>query len=237
MKITLNKFALAALFVLAPFCALLTGCGSAKVTHQQSVGVKPTVKPTIIYVSDFDLDTANVKAEPGILPPPPRLPGVLNGALPPLPGTPKDPQVIARDVVDSMSTSLVAELTDAGLNTRRLAPSEPVPATGWLVRGVFAQVNQGNQLRRAVVGLGAGKTDVQVIVDVNDLSLGAPMRFYELHTKADSGKAPGAGPTIVLGPAGLAARFVIAGKDLERNVRQTASKIAEEVAQRTKTQP
>jgi hypothetical protein len=102
-----------------------------------------------------------------------------------------------------------------------------------LVRGVFTSVNQGNQLERAVIGFGKGKTDVQVVVDVNDLAAGVPQKLYEVTTKADSGKAPGAGPTIILGPAGLAARFVIAGHDLDRNVRQTASLIADEVVRRT----
>jgi hypothetical protein len=58
-----------------------------------------------------------------------------------------------------------------------------------------------------------------------------------LKTTADSGKAPGAGPLIVLGPAGVAARFVIAGNDLDRNVKQTAAKIAAEIVQRTKLTP
>ena len=95
-------------------------------------------------------------------------------------------------------------------------------------------MNQGNQLTRAVIGFDMGKTDLQVVVDVNDLTQGLPRRFYELNTTADSGKAPGAGPTIVLGPAGVATRFVIAGKDVNRNVKQTASTIAAEVVQRTK---
>jgi hypothetical protein len=102
------------------------------------------------------------------------------------------------------------------------------------VRGVFTEVNQGNQLNRAIIGFGMGKTDLQVLADINDLSQGAPKPFYELNTTADSGKAPGAGPTIVLGPAGAAARFVMAGQDLDRNVKQTASKIAEDIIERTK---
>ena len=190
-----------------------------------------------IYVSDFDLDAANIKSERGMLPPPPKLPGPLGDALPPIPGTPKDPQKLARQLVDEMSASLVKDLTKVGLNARRLPPGAPLPASGWLVRGVFTDVNQGNQLRRAVIGFGMGKTDLQVLVDVNDLTQGTPKRFYELNTTADSGKAPGAGPTIVLGPAGVAARYVIAGKDLDRNVKQTASKIAAEVVQRTKQTP
>jgi hypothetical protein len=218
---------------LLTLCVTLSGCGTAKVACRQEIGVAPTTKPTIIYVSDFDLDAANIKAEHGLLPAPPKLPG-LGEILPPLPGTPKDPQKLARGIVDEMSTALVKDLTRAGLNARRLRVQETLPTTGWLVRGVFTDVNQGNQLHRAVIGFGLGKTDLQVLVDINDLSQGAPRRFYEISTAADSGKAPGAGPTIVLGPAGVATRFVIAGQDLDRNVTQTALKIVAEVVERTK---
>jgi hypothetical protein len=133
-----------------------------------------------------------------------------------------------------MSTSLVKDLTKAGLNARRLTSTNSLPASGWLVRGVFTEVNQGNQLHRAVIGFGAGKTDLQVLVDIDDLALGPPKRFYELKTTANSGKVPGAGLAIVLCPAAAAARFVIAGKDLDQNVKQTASKVAAEVVQRIK---
>ena len=218
---------------LVTLCAALCGCGTAKVSSRHEIGSAPTAKLTMIYVSDFDLDASNIKSEPGMLPAP-KLPGPLGSMLPPSPGAPKDPKVLARNLVDSMSASLVKDLTKAGVNARRLAPGAPIPTSGWLVRGVFTDVNQGNQLSRAVIGFGSGKTDLQVLVDLNNLAQGAPRRFYELNTTADSGKAPGAGPTIVLGPAGVAVRFVIAGKDLDRNVKQTASKIAAEVAQRAK---
>ena len=214
---------------------VLCSCGTARVSGQREMGAAPTRMPTTIYVSDFDLEPANIKSQ-GILPPL-KIPGPLGNILPPPPGAPKDPQVLARDLVESMGASLVKDLAKAGLDARRLAPGAPLPTSGWLVRGVFTDVNQGNQLRRSVIGFGKGKTDLQVVVDINDLSEGAPRKFYELNTSADSGKAPGAGPTIVLGPAGLAARFVLASRDLNRNVKQTASKIAGEVVQRTTRSP
>jgi Domain of unknown function (DUF4410) len=223
--------------ILAGFCVALCGCGTATVSSRHEIGATPTGKPTMVYVSDFDLDASKIKSESGMLPPPPPLPGLLGNILPPPPGAPKDPQVLARDLVDLMSNSLVEELTEAGIGARRLTTGNPMPNSGWLVRGVFTDVNQGNQLSRAVIGFGEGKTDLQVLVDINDLAQGAPQPFYELSTAADSGKAPGAGPTIILGPAGLAARFVIAGTDLDRNVKGTASKIANEVTQRIKQTP
>jgi hypothetical protein len=214
--------------------SMLCGCGTAKVSSRREISTTPSTKPTTIYVCDFDLDATNVKSEKGILPALPKLPGPLGDMLPTPPGAARDPKKVAHDVVDSMSTTLVNDLTKAGFNARRITSSSMYATNGWLIRGVFTDVNQGNQLRRAVIGFGLGKTDLQVNIDISDLSKGAPKSFYELHTQADSGKAPGAGPTIVLGPAGVAARYVIAGKDLNRNVKQTASKIAEEVAQKTK---
>jgi hypothetical protein len=219
--------------IAAVACAALCGCGTAKVSSRREIAAVPTAKPATIYVADFDLDAANVKCERGILPALPKLPGPLGDMLPPPPGAPKDPKLVAREVVDTMSTSLIKDLTKAGLNARRLTSTNSFPTQGWVVRGVFTDVNQGNQLHRSVIGFGLGKTDLQVNIDISDLSKGAPKSFYELQTQADSGKAPGAGPTIVLGPAGVAARYVIAGGDLNRNVKQTASKIADEVVQRT----
>lgn len=216
----------------AILAVIAAGCSTAKIVRHDSVGDRTASRPRTVYVADFDLDAAEVKSEKGLLPPPPKIPG-LGDLLPPLPGTAKDPKKVARQLVDEMGASLVKELRKAGLAAQRLGSGVAIPNTGWLVRGVFTSVNQGNQLERAVIGFGKGKTDVQVVVDINDLEAGVPRKFYEVATAADSGKAPGAGPTIILGPAGLAARFVMAGHDLDRNVHQTASLIANEVARRT----
>lgn len=231
----MNQFALG-------FAALSLGivsgnCGAAKITGEREISATPANKPTVVYVTDFDLDAADIKAEKGVLPPPPKLPGLLGNALPPPPGAPQDPQKLARRLVDEMSEGLVKELTKAGFTARRLTSTNNLPPTGWLVRGVFTEVNQGNQLERAVIGFGKGKTDLQVVVDIADLAQGTPKKFYELNTTANSGKLPGAGPMIVLCPAGAAARVVIAGKDLDQSVKQTATKVATEVVARANPSP
>jgi hypothetical protein len=228
-----RRLAMMATVLTVAFC----GCGTAKVSNRRLISAIPTKRPPVIYVADFDLDVANVKSEKGLLPAPPRLPGPLGDLLPPLPGAARAPNNVAHEVVDSMSTTLVNDLAKAGLTARRITSSNLYATNGWLIRGIFTDVNQGNQLRRAVIGFGVGKTDLQVNIDISDLSKGAPKSFYELKTQADSGKAPGAGPTIVLGPAGIAARYVIAGQDLNRNVKQTASKIAAEIAERVEPIP
>lgn len=218
-------------------CAGTGFCGSAKITDEREISTAPTNKPVVVHVVDFDLDVADIKSEKGLLPAPPKLPGLLGDTLPLLPGSAKDPQKLARELVNQMSDALVKDLNKDGFTARRLTSTNDLPPSGWLVRGVFTTVNQGNQLQRAVIGFGKGRTDLQVLVDVADLSQGAPRDFYELMATATSGKLPGAGPMIVLCPAGAAARFVIAGKDLNRNVKQTAAQIAKEVGERAGEAP
>jgi hypothetical protein len=162
----------------------------------------------------------------------------LGKVLPPPPGAKKDSKELARELVDSMSAAIIKDLTKAGLTARRLPTGEPLPTAGWLVRGVFSNVNQGNQLERAVIGFGKGKTDVQVLVDINDLSQGAPTQFHAVtnSASASSGKLPGAAPMIERHPAAVAARFAMAGNDLNKNLKQTAAQIAEEAIKRAGSQ-
>jgi hypothetical protein len=131
-----------------------------------------------------------------------------------------------------MATSLANNLADKGVAVRRLKKSEQLPVNGWLVRGVFTEVQEGNQFRRAVIGFGAGQTALQVLVALDDLGQGTPKPMYELNTQADSGTLQGA--VITLNPYVAAARFALSGSDLDRNIKQTAVQIAEQVARRLK---
>ena len=63
-------------------------------------------------------------------------------------GTGSGKTSFARKLVEEMSAALLEDLTKAGLVARRLAGTNHIPASGWLVRGVFTSVNQGNHSRR-----------------------------------------------------------------------------------------
>ncbi len=115
---------------------------------------------------------------------------------------------------------------------------------GWLVRGSFLQVDEGNRLRRAIGG--AGQTDMQVAVTVDDLTVNpsqTPLLQLNTDTDAKSTKSPGSGGggNKKLPSAGgrmalysIALKYVLAGYDLDRNAKETGAKIAEEVANRVK---
>jgi hypothetical protein len=211
---------------------LLGGCKSAKVTGEHTFAETPVSKPAVVYVTDFELGPQNIQHEEGVLPIGSRGPSIVRGILS---GAPRDPEARARQLVDLMSTSLVKDLTAAGFTTFRLQAGAGMPADGWLVRGVYTEVQEGNRLQRSVIGFGQGATDVQVVTDVYDLSHGPPKPLYEVATDATSGNKPGAGPAIALSPYAVAARFVMSRQDLEKNVKQTASKIAEDVAKRVQS--
>ncbi len=223
-----------------PFCLAFAvicglGCKSAKVTSQRDFNSPAAGKPAIVYVADFELGTYSIEHEAGVLSGRPGPVGKIGNRLA---GSSEDPAVRARQLVELMSESLVKELNKAGFSARRVQPGEPVPTAGWLVRGVFTEVQEGNRLRRAMVGFGQGQTDIQVITTIDDLSQGPPKRLYEISTDATSGQKPGAAPMLVLSPYGAPVRFVMAGKDLEKNVKETATRIAEQMGKRiNETQP
>jgi hypothetical protein len=203
------------------------GCGIAKVTSEAELAPSAPAKPLVVYVADFELGAQTITHQDGRLS---SLPGPAGRAGARLSGSTSDPVARARQLVDLMANSLVKELSKAGFSARRLPPDVPLATQGWLLRGIFTEVAEGNRLRRAMIGFGEGQTDVQVVSTIHDLAQGAPKPLYEIATEAKSGSKPGAAPTLVLGPYGAAARFVMAGQDLEKNIKQTAAQIAAQYA-------
>ena len=183
----------------------------------------------VIYVSDFDLDTANFKQDKGgitgkgyLLPAPPKSP---------LRRKRQDPAVAANNLIRLMSESLVADLQKAGFKAQRLASTEPRPTDGLVVSGVFTELSEGNQIRRALLGFGSGKSKMELYVMVADASsAGHPL--YETSTHKSNGKGPG---TVVAlnpyaGAAGFVVKFGMTKNAPEKMVKQTAAKIATELA-------
>lgn len=204
----------------------LAACGGAKVTGTSAVAASAAA-PTTVYVADFDLEAGQVQQSgPGSLINRVR-PGIIGSG--PL-GIARTPEQQARDLVDLMANSIVDDLHKDGIAAERMAPGVPLPVSGWLVRGVFLQVDAGNRVRRAALGFGAGATDLQAATSIDRLGAATPQPLYTVDTNAQSGKLPGA--VVTLNPYVAAARFVMAGKDLDRNAKDTAAKIADQVKTR-----
>jgi len=198
---------------------MLAGCASTKmVTADDRLPVSHP-SPAIVYVADFELQPGGIQTKDPL------------GSL--LPLHDYFQQSKAHSLVDKMSDEIVADLTKKGITAKRLAANAPLPKQGWLVRGTFTKIDEGNQMARAIIGFGAGQTDLQVITSTDDLSAetsSAPL--YRGQTFATSNKLPGA--AVTLNPIAAGAKFVLAGRDLDRSTKATAEKIAEQVVARTK---
>jgi hypothetical protein len=212
-------------------CLVLFGCGSAKISAEHDMGVGPASPPKMVYVMDFELNASDIHSGAGLLSS--QHEGPLRTALSELRGH-ENPAARSKELVELMSKSLLKELRKRNLTASRLGASEAMPVDGLLVRGVFVNVEEGNRLRRAVIGFGSGASGLQVVVSVDDLEQGSLKPLYELDTRAGSGKMPGA--VITLNPYVAAAKFVFSGRDLDRNIKKTASKIADYIAERTRKQ-
>ncbi len=174
----------------------------------------PAGKPEIVYVTDFELDTGDVSQEGRVL----RRPRVMQ----------QDPGSKAANLVELLSASLTGELNDKSIRARRLYPGQGIPDRGWVVKGQFLEVGEGNRMRRAMVGFGSGATDMQIEVALFDLSKKTNEPFLVFGTQSSSGKGPGA--VVTMNPYVAAAKFVLSKGAPEKDVKKTARQIAAVIA-------
>jgi hypothetical protein len=219
--------------IVSYLCLLLFSCTGAKISAEHDISAGPVSLPKMVYVMDFELNATDIHSDAGLLNSQREHSGPLRAALSELRHQ-KDPAVRSKELVDLMSKSLLEELSKRNLNASRLGAAEAMPVEGLLVRGVFVHVEEGNRLRRAAIGFGSGESGLQIVVSVDDLAQGSPKPLYELDTRAESGKMPGA--VITLNPYVAAAKFVLSGRDLDRNIAKIASKIADNIAERIRKQ-
>jgi hypothetical protein len=211
-------------------CLVLSACSNIRVEDEREMGAMPPNPPRVIYVRDFDLKPGTFQAESGILP---IRPISADAFILRLLGVAEESAVRERELVKLMSSALVSDLAGAGLNAQFLRSDELFPSEGWLVRGAFVQVDEGNRLRRALLGFGSGATRLRVVVWVSDLTHGSSGPFCALDTSTHSSGKPGA--AFSFDPYVGATRFVIDGLDLDTNVEQIAAEIADDITERSRT--
>jgi hypothetical protein len=228
-----NLYLASAIFgALALIVASMTPCLAAQIKEQTAGQLQPTAMPEAIYVANFAIDTAAVKEDPRVL----GAGGLLQGRL----GERLDllhrhesPQTTARALVNLLADSLTQDLWSYQLPAKRLFPDEPHPKKGWVITGQFLEVDEGNRLRRAIIGFGAGATEMQIEVNVTDESRHPGSPFLVMGSTTGSGKMPGA--AVTMNPYVAAAKFVLAKNASDKDVIHAASSIASEIVGYLKT--
>jgi hypothetical protein len=176
--------------------------------------------PAVVYVADFGLDAQAPEAGSGGLERP-RLLGLARQS--------HDPAQQAAQIVNLTAVSLTDDLNRAGVPAQRLPPGAPLPPEGWLVRGVFTEASQGNTMRRAVIGFGAGSPKMEVQVGVSDLANQPDAPFVILGSVSDPERLPGG--LVSRNPYVIAAKFVLEKGAPDRDVKSTAKAIADKIVE------
>jgi len=138
-----------------------------------TAGPKPTV-----YVSDFQIDVV-----------PPSGPAAQKPQ--------DDPQKLAHHIVELMSTKLIIALQKAGYSATRMHAGDPRPDSGVQIRGLFAEVDNENHWRRAVIRTATDTGKIQALVAVANLAKPEQALYEIAHLPGNEDK-PGA--VITLSP-------------------------------------
>jgi len=215
----------------------ITGCqmkhdsvlGAVEIRDEEVKGPWPAGVPKTIYVSDFALGSERLEADQGVRGFLPGSRSRKNGQRLPHPLAHANPAEQARKIIDTMSLSLIKNLTDKGFVAQRLSNSQSVlPREGWLLQGVFTEVGEGNRIKRASIGLGRGATSMEAQVAVSNLASTTPKApFIVFGTFKSPKKMPGA--VVTLNPYVAAAKFVMEKNATEKDIQKTAEQIADEI--------
>ena|SRR5437016_1382642 len=198
----------------------------------------------IVYVSDFELDVLHVK-EPRRAPSRNSLSAASGKASGAPSTTPKHapsdssskkpapvptadfqsdetPAEQADRLVNIMAENLVTALEKAGYKVSRLRTGQTLPAAGLRIRGVFAEPDEKNRVRRLLIGSDPTTPKMLLYVGVNNLS--RPQQpLYELANPPSSdGKH---GPVITVTSYSPAVRFEMDRNAADDDFKKIASEI------------
>jgi hypothetical protein len=184
------------------------GCAGAQVTQSSSAAPISSVQPSAVVVYPFAASASDVSLNSSI----------FQVAYRNMADDNQDAQQlqIAHQTAQNICVQVASKLTQKGITTTCL--QRGVPSTGnniLIVDGEFTNISEGNRLRRMVIGLGAGASKVDTVVQVIQKTDQGSTEIVDFATSADSGYMPGAGIT---GPAGAAAGGATAAASLGVNL-------------------
>ena len=168
-------------------CAIVA-CGQTGVRDIRLVQDRNLPRPTKILIYDFAVSEQEVREYQGIMR---QQPAIKDAAT--------RERLLAQEVKDALANELIDQLKPLGFDVQRVERGTSATGNDLIVDGQFMTVDEGSPLQRLVVGFGTGASLVQSRVQLYQ----APdaRLLMEFTTKSDSGKMPGAAPTLGVGAA------------------------------------
>ena len=202
------------------------GCAATKTSNVSMNSAQKLPKPSQILIQDFTIDPNAVKGSSS------PLAKLENLADSQHEETAK--KELIQDANDALYDQLSSQLTAMGFKVVRAQPGQ-IPKQGEvIISGQFTGIDEGNAVRRALVGFGAGQSSVDAtarVVSANQTEL------LSLRTHADSGETPGAAVTAGVGAAAQVGATATAATSVARGgakayksaISTQASDIAEKI--------
>jgi hypothetical protein len=215
---------------------IAVGCTPSKVQVQDEYAGKRLPRPDKILVYDFAVSPDDVKTTRGVGLELEKL--IKRGT----PKTGKETEV-GRKVAAAFSQELVKEIRKMGLIAERAADFPPTTGNHLLVQGYFLSIDQGNRTERVVIGLGAGRSDVEARVQIYESTPEGQKEIEELKATAKSGRKPGMAEMMGVGAIGghLLTSTLVSGtmsavgeasfETVQADARALAKKVSRELGQ------
>lgn len=194
--------------MLLSLAIIAAGCAGAQVTGQSNQAPVTNAQPVAVVIYPFAVSPSEVTLNQGIVQ---RAYGNLSGA-----NETEQQDQLADQTAQNVCVQVAANLTKKGITTTCLNRGTlPTGSNVLIIDGNFTDINEGNQLRRMVIGLGAGQSTLDTEVQAYQKTDQGSRQLMDFSTHADSGYMPGAGIT---GPAGAAAGGATAAATLGVNL-------------------
>lgn len=181
------------LFALA-LCAFGVACGRVSVNSSRMLSVAELPRPHLVLVRDYDVGAEAVKLDRSLGS---KLIHATSGD-----DTAAKTRELGVKISKAMAEQLAADIRELGLAAERSSGTLPQGGGPYLViRGELLSVDEGNRLRRFVIGLGAGSSQVRAQTRVSMLGEGRETPIEEFSVSSKSPAAPGAAETLGVGAA------------------------------------
>lgn len=212
----------------------LVACASSKVREEGEIAYTGLPRPQQVLIYNFAVSPSDIKQNSSIF-------AKVGRAIENPNPTAEEIQT-GREVADALATELTEKIAAMGLNPVRVDSSMPTNPGSILITGHFMKIDEGNRLRRNVVGFGMGQSSVDAAVSVLAPTPSGLKEIIAFDAHADSGEMPGAAVTGGAGAAAgagtaavLSANAVMGGVKSYKSASATqakdiAKKIAEELA-------
>ncbi len=187
----MNRRSLTWTLVLVTSAVILGACARTVVLRETKMVDFGLPKPEEIIVYDFVLTEAEVRESQGPLKEMFRFDKPAGA-----PGNERE-QEIGRQVAKTLAEELAQGLRGLGFTVERKPPGTAIGDRQLLIDGEFLDVDEGNRLKRLVVGFGAGASRVDT--EAHAYYGAGRRKLLDFGTHSDSGKMPGAAATMGAG--------------------------------------